>query len=1171
MTLRGLALAGLRRHARTQIAVTLGVAVATAALVGALLVGDSLRGSLREMALRRLGNLTYAVVATRGIRAERASAVASVLGGNNPARPSTGVLNARGSVAGADSRSRANGVQVWGVEPGFWGAVAGETGPPLESRTAAVSEPLARQLGVRVGDDVLLQLARAQTISPEVLLGRRDEPIESTRLKVAAILPDAGAAALSLEPSQQTPLNLFLPLSDLQRLTGEANRVNTILIAGSKGPADIESSGHRSRTWLEAVRRELSLEDLGLRIRVDESRGYFSLESETMLIDPVVDAAAMGVCGRLQLVPSGVISYLANSIRIAGKPESSTPYSIVAGFDPATPSGQAIFAPREGRPLQLGEILLNQWAADDLGARPGDAIELTYYVTGEFGKLATESSLFRLRAVVPMDPAIADPGYVPEYKGVTDAVHLSDWDPPFPMDLKAIRPKDEAYWDEHRTAPKAFVLLEDARRRWAEKDTRFGQLNAIHFTAANAGTIAEAAAAFESALLAALPAESLGLRIDHLRENALAAGTGTTDFGGLFIGFSFYLIAAAAILIALLFRLNVERRAAEVGMLRAAGWRSRRVARLLLTEGAAVCLVGVLIGLPAAWGYAWLMLTGLQTWWSAAVTAPQLALHGSIQSCAIGGAASWLTGMFAIRIALAGLGRVSPRALLAGQTRAETAVATRRSAGWRAWTLIGGLAAVAAGLGVAGAMNRLSLVPAFFLSGFVALVAGALLIRTLVRTQPRAVVHQPGPSALLRLAWRNALRNPGRSTATATLLAMASFLVLALSAFRLEPGTDAANRSGGTGGFALFAESTTPILRDPNDWSDAPEALGGLPPPAIYPLRLQPGDAGSCLNLYLRRSPRILGATEAFVDRGGFSFAAVDDRFAEDRDNPWRLLERRRLDGEIPVIGDEAAVRWQFHKNLGDTLDIEDERGRPRTLRFVALLSGSVLQDELIVSEEAFKNLFPSRSGYSFFLVDPAAGPEELGFDERLRRRSLNGSSSPVAVEADGAKRAVGDLGGLTAALEKRFAEYGLDVRTTRDRLADYLGVQNTYLSTFQTLGGFGLLLGVLGLAAIMLRNVWERRGELALLRAMGYRTGMLAAVVILESAQVLALGIVAGVIPALIAVSPIALGRPAAVPATAFLTVMVLVPAVAILAGTFALRSGLRAPIAETLKRDDI
>ena len=48
--------------------------------------------------------------------------------------------------------------------------------------------------------------------------------------------------------------------------------------------------------------------------------------------------------------------------------------------------------------------------------------------------------------------------------------------------------------------------------------------------------------------------------------------------------------------------------------------------------------------------------------------------------------------------------------------------------------------------------------------------------------------------------------------------------------------------------------------------------------------------------------------------------------------------------------------------------------------------------------------------------------------------------------------------------------------------------VQNTYLGTFQILGGLGLLLGSAGLGIIVLRNVLERRGELGLLLAVGFR-----------------------------------------------------------------------------------
>ena len=71
--------------------------------------------------------------------------------------------------------------------------------------------------------------------------------------------------------------------------------------------------------------------------------------------------------------------------------------------------------------------------------------------------------------------------------------------------------------------------------------------------------------------------------------------------------------------------------------------------------------------------------------------------------------------------------------------------------------------------------------------------------------------------------------------------------------------------------------------------------------------------------------------------------------------------------------------------------------------------------------------------------------------------------------------------------LEETLSDYGFDAASTAERLASYHRVENTYLSTFQMLGGLGMLLGTLGLAAVLLRNVFERRRELALLRAVGY------------------------------------------------------------------------------------
>ena len=84
--------------------------------------------------------------------------------------------------------------------------------------------------------------------------------------------------------------------------------------------------------------------------------------------------------------------------------------------------------------------------------------------------------------------------------------------------------------------------------------------------------------------------------------------------------------------------------------------------------------------------------------------------------------------------------------------------------------------------------------------------------------------------------------------------------------------------------------------------------------------------------------------------------------------------------------------------------------------------------------------------------------------------------------------------------LKNVLAGNGVEVTSTAERLKSYLDVENTYLATFQALGGLGLLLGTLGLAVVLLRSVWERRGELALLRALGYRHSALGWLVLAEN-----------------------------------------------------------------------
>src|SRR5262245_39458547 len=74
----------LRFHRRANFAVLLGVAVGTAVLTGALLVGDSLRGSLREQVFERLDGVEKAMVLPRFISSQAVGGLGNNLGWIEP-------------------------------------------------------------------------------------------------------------------------------------------------------------------------------------------------------------------------------------------------------------------------------------------------------------------------------------------------------------------------------------------------------------------------------------------------------------------------------------------------------------------------------------------------------------------------------------------------------------------------------------------------------------------------------------------------------------------------------------------------------------------------------------------------------------------------------------------------------------------------------------------------------------------------------------------------------------------------------------------------------------------------------------------------------------------------------------------------------------------------------
>ena len=1056
-------------HWRTNVAVCLGVAAAVAVLGGALLVGDSVRGSLRDLALSRLGRTGDVVSSSLYVR----EALATELSPDSAPLIATTALTTLES-----SGRRASGVLVYGVDERFWRFHR------LEPRDGVFASPaLASELGAVEGDVLLTRLQRPSEIPLESLFAQKEDVARTLRLSLTGVLPPEQLGEFSLQPRQAEVRAVFAPLRRLQRDLGAARQVNTILVSE---PADATATER-------ALRKAVTLEDLGVKVHVADDRSALSVETTAGVISEPLEQAVRNAGTALALTARPVFTYLANSIRIRDR---EVPYSLVSGVDlsalpgslppvsdvtPASPAPSA--APPE-------RIALNVWLARELNAAVGDPVELEYYLWDPAAGLTTNKSPFVVSAIVPMTGLAGDRRLAPEYPGITGKESLADWDPPFPLDLSRVRKRDEEYWDVYRGTPKAFLAYERARDLWS---TRYGKATGLRFDLAAGQDGAAMADSLRGRLRETIAPASQGLLVSPARRIALAGSTGATNFGEYFTYFSFFIVVSAVLLAMLFFRLGVEQRLRQIGILRASGYTSRHIRRLLLTEAAALACLGSLIGVAGAVAYAHLIVYGLRTWWIGAVGTTLLRVHVTGTSLLLGAAGGTAAALVCVLLSLRAVARRSPRALLGAYSLEQPLRAGDHGGTRSRWVAIA-MAVIGSGLIALGFAAPAQQAGAFFGAGAALLTSLLLVLSAWLRGRDRGAIHGRGAWAVSRLGFRGAAFRPGRTVLSAALVASAAFIIVSVDAFRRGGGELTSDPHSGTGGFALLAEAEVPIVHNPNEAAGRDALLLRAPELArarFSRFRLRPGEDASCLNLYRPGNPTIVAPEASFVDSGRFSFTASLADTDRERANPWLLLGRTFEDGAVPAIADATSLQYVLHASLGDTMTIDAGGAAPIVLRFVGALRDSVLQGQLIVGEAQFLRLFPGQQGFRFFLID----------------------APDVSSAAEAA--------GLAEIVERQLEPFGVDAVSTVDRLEAFHRVENTYLSTFQALGGLGLLLGTVGLATVMFRNVLERRRELALLRAVGYNRRHVTLMILAETALLVAFGAVAGTACALVAIAP--------------------------------------------------
>ena len=238
MSLLRLIVESLRYHWRSNLSVALGVLAATAVLTGALVVGDSVRGSLLGLALERLGRIDDVLVNRFFFREELARELQQSPGFDRGFSLAVPAIVLEASLAQPANDRRASRVNCYGVPPEFWQLGVGGPAQPPRGGEIVLNRPLAERLQAGPGDDVILRLPLFGDIPADSALGKKSDTVRNRSLRVAAVIEPRGLGEFVLRPSQQTPLVAYTPLDTLQsRSTSRTRSTRSSSVATSRtGP-----------------------------------------------------------------------------------------------------------------------------------------------------------------------------------------------------------------------------------------------------------------------------------------------------------------------------------------------------------------------------------------------------------------------------------------------------------------------------------------------------------------------------------------------------------------------------------------------------------------------------------------------------------------------------------------------------------------------------------------------------------------------------------------------------------------------------------------------------------------------------------------------------------------------------------------------------------------------
>jgi len=897
-------------------------------------------------------------------------------------------------------------VMVWGVDD-----------MNITKGDALINPPLFKELNLPSENTLVLRLP-AQGLVPSGSLFVTENYTTSLRLNLKGVVDVQEGGNISLKNEQSLPLNIFVNRSELAEEMKVEGKINLVLADKKIAHADIE------KAW--------NYKSSGLNIK--PQKDFAEITSDRVFLQKeVIESIVQNNAGANRM-----FSYLANSI--ASK-STAIPYSFVTAVDEYN-----------NEILQKDEVILSDYSAKRLNVQVGDEVYIRFFISQDFKTLQTDSVLLRVKKVVPLVELMADSTLSADFPGISDVERCTEWDSDLPINMDLITSEDEEYWELYRSTPKAILPYEAVADKWGNE---YGNATSIRLSDASPN-------------LSALTPDMFGIQELYPREAGIYAAKNGVDFAGLFMALGFFIILSAMLLMVIPISEMMIQRKGELDLLKAMGYTSRSIKRLIWSESAPVVLVSSLIGVVVGILYTALVMWLLGSFWKGATHTEGFAIYPN-----------WLTLLIGFIVGVT-LSLVTLRIVISRHLKEITknSKPPKNRMTRKKWTLI-----IVALVTTFLAFYNLVVITSVELFA----VVGVMLMATFAFLGDYIIDRKGVASTRLftdnKLIFRTLFANKKQALLSYFSLAFGVFIVFSVGLNR-PSFSNSAQMEKATGGYSLWCETSIPVYHNINTPQGREKLnLQGLPQQTkiLQCLRFS-ADEASCLNLNKVSTPSVLGVDLQNLLQGPLE--VQENIFFQQGD---ALLEQLKTthNGLIPALVDATVLQWSLVKNLGDTIYYTGANGQKLAIQLVGTLPNTIFQGYILIDQKLFSQVWENTTGSELFLLD-------VDNENTAKVKTL---------------------------VSQALYEYGVRVTPTNDRLKQFNSVTDTYLTIFMTLGGIGLLLGIFGFVIVIRKNLSIRQKEIELYSMLGFHHSKIKNILYRENRIVPLYAIITGLFSALVGI----------------------------------------------------